>query len=288
MRTISDIYDELVSIKEGNSELDGLTPLNETSSNFLNDNSSGSKVAVWRLWLWIVAIANWITEVVIEGHKEEIADLFQKRMYGTLQFYHAICFDFQLGYLLEWNGTQYAYSDTDSQAAQDSKIIKRASVVQAASQLQFKVAKEDGGVIDKLDPAEVSAFKSYLNDLVYPGTNYVVISENADDLRIDALIYFNPLVLAPDGSMLTDSNVYPVNDAINGYVQSLPFNGRMNLQKLVDAIQQAMGVEDVVLNALESRYGGLNYAATGHEYVPFAGHMELRITDSSINYEAYV
>lgn len=288
MRTITEIYDELVAIKEGSSSLDGLLPINENSSDFINDNASGSKVAVWRLWLWIVATANWVTELIIERHKEEIAEMFRTRMYGTLQFYHAVCFDFQLGYDLAWNGSQYAYSDTTSQVAIDSRIIKRASVVQTVGQLQFKVAKIQGVEIEPLTSPEESAFKAYLTKLVYPGTNFVVISEFADDLRIDVTIYFNPLKLAPDGSLLTDSSVYPVNDSINAYVRSLPFNGRLNLQHLVDKIQATPGVEDLVLHSLQSRYGGLNYTDTGREYTPFAGHMLLSLSDSVLNFEAYV
>lgn len=288
MRSIAEIYDELLAIKEGRSELDGLTPINDSSAKFLNDNSSGSRVAVWRLWLWLVATGNWLTELIIKRHKEEIAEIFRSRMYGTLQFYQAICLDFQFGYSLEWNGRQYAYSDTDSIMALESKIIKRAAVVQATSQLQFKVAKETDGLIEPLDVDERSAFMSYLTALVYPGTNFVVISEAADDLRIDALIYFDPLILAPNGSMLSDSNVFPVHDAINRFVSNLPFNGRMNTQKLIDAIQAVAGVKDIVVNALDARYGGLPYAAVGNEYVPFAGHMTLQEADSLISYTAYV
>lgn len=284
MRSIAEIYDELLAIKEGRSELDGLTPINDSSAKFLNDNSSGSRVAVWRLWLWLVATGNWLTELIIKRHKEEIAEIFRSRMYGTLQFYQAICLDFQFGYSLEWNGRQYAYSDTDV----ESRIIKRAAVVQATSQLQFKVAKENDGFIEPLTMEERSAFGSYLTSLVYPGTNFVVISEAADDLRIDALIYFDPLILAPNGSLLSDSNIFPVHDAVNRFVSNLPFNGRMNTQKLIDAVQAVAGVKDIVVNALDARYGGLPYSAVGHEYVPFAGHMSLQESDSLISYTAYL
>jgi len=289
-RTISEIYDEIVSVKNGTSELDGLLPLNESSQTFLDAQSSGSKVALWRLWCWIFATVCWLQEVMLDKHKEEVALKMSHTPYGTIPWYHKIVLAFQLGYELEWNEerNQYLYSDTSSPAAVESRIIKRAAVTFANGQLVFKVAKITAGVPAALDNAELSSVHAYLTEMAYPGTNIVLISEMADDLRLDVTFYFDPLVLNPDGSSITDSSVYPVNDAVNAFIQSLPFNGRMTLQKLVDAMQAVPGISDLVLNAAEYRYGNLDYLPTGREYLPFAGHMVLDSANSNFNYTPYV
>lgn len=289
-RTIAEIYDEIVSVKEGSSELEGLLPLNETSQNFLAENSSGSKVAIWRLWCWIFATVCWLQEVLLDKHKIEIDYAINHTPYGTLQWYHKIVLAFQLGYDLVWDDVrmQYVYADITSSEAAGSRIVKRAAVSVGNGQLQFKVAGLDNGVPIALNEAEKTSLSAYLLALAYPGTNIVLISEDADELRVDAVIYFDPLVLNPDGSSVVDSSVYPVNVAVNAFVQNLPFNGRMNRQKLIDAIQEVHGVKDIVVNAVERRYGGLAYEATGREYVPFAGHMVLDMESSNLIFMPYV
>ncbi|MGV4470847.1 nucleotidyltransferase, partial [Ornithobacterium rhinotracheale] len=45
----------------------------------------------------------------------------------------------------------------------------------------------------------------------------------------------------------------PVLEAIERHIKSLPFNGELSLQKLVDEIQNANGVSDVSLDLAESQ-----------------------------------
>lgn len=289
-RTIAEIYDEIISIKEGTNELDELTPINETSQGFLNDNSSGSKVAIWRLWCWIFATVCWIQEVLLDKHKKEVDFAINHTPFGTLQWYHKMVLAFQLGFELVWDSerNQYIYSDVSSPAAVESRIVQRASVNVGNGQLQFKVANLDNEVPVPLEPQEKVSLMAYLTAIAYPGTNLVLISENADDLRLDLSIYFNPLVLNPDGSLVADSSTYPVVNAVNLFVQQLPFNGRLIIQKLIDAIQAVDGVMDLELHLVEARYGSLPYSSISREYVPFAGHMVLDIDESNISFVAYV
>lgn len=288
-KTIPEYYDMIVAVKEGRSELDGLTPLNETSQNFLNDNASGSRLALWRLWCWIMATVSWVVDVLFDKHREEVEALLNARIYGTLMFYHQISLDFQYGDPLIWNGRQYAYEDTTSPQAAQKRIIKRAAVVVSGNQLQFKVAGLDPlGNPVKLSNGEKSAFEGYLNDLAYAGTNIVVISEDADRLRLELTIFFDALVLSPDGSSIADPSFFPVEDAIGAFIKNLPFNGRMNLQKLIDAMQAAQGVKDLELHTIEARYGNLPFTPVGREYIPFAGHMTLDMQNSRITYQRYV
>jgi len=288
VRTIPQIYDQIIAIKEGRSELNGLTPLNETSQAFLNDNASGSKVALWRLWCWIMATLTWTMEVLFDTHKTEVETLLAEKTFGTKRWYHASTLNYQHGYQLTWNGKQYVYSDTTSVDAINAKIVKRCSVVFVNNVLQFKVAKLVNDFPAPLSGSEKTSLTGYLNDIAYPGTELTVVSENPDDLRINLKVYFDPLVLNTDGSLISDSSKYPVKQAINDFIQNLPFDGRMNTQKLVDAIQKAEGVKDIELIGLDTRYGVLNYVPVGREYVPFAGHAVLNETDSTITYERYV
>ncbi|MBA3901189.1 MAG: hypothetical protein H0X62_13450, partial [Bacteroidetes bacterium] len=208
-KSIAEYYDILLAIKEGRSELSGLTPHNESSQSFLNDNASGSKVALWRLWLWIMATLAWIMDVKMDIHKEEVDYKLSVKAFGVIRWYHQLALNYQHGHELVWNG-QYVYADIDSEDATESRIIKRASVVMVAGVLQFKVAKlNQAGKPEALNTSEKVSFLGYLYELAYPGTNMVVISEAADDLRVRLKMYFDPLLFNTDGSLIADPAIYP-------------------------------------------------------------------------------
>ena len=54
----------------------------------------------------------------------------------------------------------------------------------------------------------------------------------ADLLKVAYTIYYDPLVMNSDGELIADDTIKPVELAINNYIQNLPFNGILNLNKL--------------------------------------------------------
>jgi len=60
--------------------------------------------------------------------------------------------------------------------------------------------------------------------------------------------------------------VYPVEDAINNYLHGIVYGGSLNKTKLVDAIQGAAGVVDVVLGEVSVK------TASKSDYTPVAGN----------------
>lgn len=283
-KSINEYYDLIVQVKQGNSELDGLTPLNDSSQQYLNDNASGSRLAIWRMWAYIMAVLAWLLDTMFDKHKLEVNAIAQSLHYGTLRWYHRIALEFQYGDALIWNDYRYVYAQIDV----EKQIIKRAAVMVNDGVLQFKVATLNvSGKPEKLTQAQVNAFSGYVNDMAYPGTNYTIISQDPDQMRIELRIYYDALVFNPDGSLISDDSVFPVKDAVSNFISNLPFSGRMNIQRLVDTIQLVAGVQDLVLDVVEARYGELPYQTVEREYVPFAGHMVLDEDNSTIQYFAY-
>lgn len=274
----------IIQAKEGKSELSGLAPLNDNSQRYLNDNASGSRLAVWRMWAYIVAVIAWLLDAMFEKHKAEVNSIVESLHYGTLRWYHRIAMEFQFGDTLIWNGSKYSYAVVDA----EKQIIKRAAVVVIDDTLQFKIATLNlQGRPTKLSPMQLSSFMAYMTDMAYPGTKIALVSEDPDLMRIVLRVYYDRLIINPNGSLVTNSSLFPVTEAINGFISNLPFNGRLNIQRFVDAIQSVAGVKDLVLEASEGRYGQLPFAPTGREYIPFAGHMVLDEANSSIQYFAY-
>ena len=281
-RTISEIYDELITAKESQPDLTDLSPDPDSADDLKTDlASSPSTVAVWRLWLWIVAVCSHTVELLIDKHRSEVETFVANKEWGTLSFLRQKALEFQFGDTLIWNGSQFVYSVTNPA----NQIVKRAAVVVSGQQVQFKIAKLDNdGLPVKLTTAEKNAFTTYIDGLVYAGTQYAVISDDPDDIKLNLEIVFDPLVLANNGSLITDSNVFPVIDAINDFISNLPFNGVLNLTALVDKLQTVDGVVDPVLNQAGGKYGGLSYSTIDKNYIPFAGHAILDENNSTITF----
>ena len=282
-KSINEYYDLIVQIKEGNSELAGLTPLNDSSQQYMNDNASGSRLAIWRMWAYIMAVLAWLLDTMFDRHKLEVDAIARTVPYATPRWFHQIALAYQHGDALQWDGHRLFYPTPDPA----KRIVKRAAIVYVNGILQVKVASLVNDAITPLQPHEVNAFSQYMKAFMYPGTVFTVISQPADEMKLSAEIYYNPLVLNPDGSKVAEPDTFPVTEAIKGYISDLPFNGRMNLQKLVDAIQAVDGVEDIKLNNVQARYGDLPFNSVLREYIPFAGHMYLNTTESQIEYKRY-
>lgn len=280
-RTISEIYNELITAKESQPDLTTLTPIGDTADDLKSDLTSNSTVAIWRLWLWIVSVGSHTVELLIDKHRSEIETFVANKEWGTLAFLRQKALDFQFGDSLTWNGSQFVYP-TITPA---NKIIERAAVVVSGQQVQFKVAKLSGaGLPEKLTVGEIASFTSYIDGLVYAGTQYAVISDDPDDVKLDLEIVFDPLVLANDGSLITNAAEFPVIDTINDFISNLPFNGVLNLTALIDALQLIDGVVDPVLNSASAKYGGFGYTAIDKNLIPFAGHAILDEINSTITF----
>lgn len=282
-RTISEIYDSLITAKQAQPDLTTLEPIVDSSNDLKNDLSSGSVVAVWRLWLWIVAVCTHTIELLIDKHSVEVEQYVATREWGTLAFLQQKAKEFQFGDVLTFNGSQFVYNTINPTA----QIAERVAVVISGQQIQFKVAKLDtNGLPEPLDPAEKLSFETYIDNMVYAGTQFVVISELPDSIKLDMEIVFDPMVLASDGSMVADPTTFPVIDAINEFISNLPFNGVLNLTALTDHVQGVDGVVDPVLNLASGKYGALPYAQIDKNYIPFAGHAILDEPNSSIIYSS--
>lgn len=280
-RTINEIYNQLITAKESQPDLTSLLPTGDTADDLKTDLTSNSVVAIWRLWLWIVAVGSHTVELLIDKHRSEVETFVANKEWGTLGFLRNKALEYQFGDSLTWNGSQFIYS-TYTPANQ---IVKRAAVVVSGQIVQFKIAKlTAGGLPEKLSSAEKISFAAYIDGLVYAGTQYAVISDDPDDVKLDIEIVFDPLVLAADGSLITDGAVFPIVDTINDFISNLPFNGVLNLTSLTDALQLIDGVVDPTLNDAFGKYGGLSYVAINKNYIPFAGHAILDETNSVLTF----
>lgn len=269
-RELSTIYNEIIAEKETLSTLKSqLTPFPDNFSNLLSSISSGSKVAVWRLWVWITAYAIWMFEKIQDTFKAEITDLISSTRFGTLPWYQEIAFSFQYGDSLVYSNYIFAYAAVDA----SKQIIKRAAATSNGGEIRLKVAKLTGTSPVKLSSAELLAFNAYITDLKPPGETVLVISTDADLLKLQAEIIYDPQVIKSDGSKISDGS-FPVEDAINDYLNDIPWDGVFNMRKWQDAIQAVEGVVDVIPGGCYGKtYAAATYSTIVNNYFSVAGYM---------------
>lgn len=271
-RTIKQIYDDMITEKETFSSLSSLVPNPDTSQTFLSDLTTMSKVAVWRLLFWVVAVAIWSHEQIFDIHKAEIEARANELITGTLRWYRDQALRFQYGDALIWDSTNLKFGYADGSTG--PKIVSNASVLEVGAQLRIKIAKDDGsGGLEPLSVGEATAFESYINSIKFAGTNISITNISADKLKLEIIINYDPLILTSTGELILTPGTFPVEDAINNYIKGLPFDGTFNRNALIDVIQAVNGVIDPEILSTEATTGSNPYAPTGQNYVADAGYM---------------
>lgn len=264
-RSTSEIYDSLVIEKGQFNSLTELLPDFDNSQNFLNDVDSKSKVAEWRLWLWIVAFAAHTLEVFQDLFREDVLEIAEQSKSHNLKWYQKQCLDFQYGDDLVWSdaNSKYAYESIDA----NKKIITRAASSESENILTLKVAKSD----EKLTNAELAAFKEYVAEIKDAGTEVIVISSDADLFKMELDVYYDPLVLLANGKLIADNSVDPIAMAIESYLDNLPFDGKLSISALQDYLQAATGVIDPHIKSVQAKSSTGDYASVTRVYTPLSG-----------------
>lgn len=265
-RTTQEIYDAMIIEKQANINLNVLQPNIDDAQTLLTDLGTNSQVAEWRLWVWLVAMATSTLESLWAVFKTEIESISNIH-YGTIPWYRVVSLEYQHGDSLVFVDNMFQYSPIDL----TNRIIQKAAAEQIPGTVIVKVAKA-GGI--PLTTIENTAFSAYIDSISPPGINTTIISQIPDEMKIAADVYYDPLVLAADGSLLSDASVFPVEDAITNYIDNIDFNGELIITNLQDAMQLAEGVDNPVINTVETKYGAVPYAIVNVSVEAFSGHFQ--------------
>lgn len=265
-RTLTEIYNEIIDEKQSLSNLNSLMPNSSAYfPDFLAELSSGSKVAIWRLWAWVTAFAIWTHEQLWDIFKAEIEDIAAKAIAGTPRWYYERTLEFQLGDTLVYQDFQYKYATIDESA----RIIAYCAIQERPDGVVvIKTAKDSSGSPVQLTGPELTALTAYLQQIKFAGTRLSVNSFAPDDLKIYYEIFYDPIIPEVD-------IVAAVEAAIESFVKNLPFNGKFNINKLTDTLQGIDGVVDPLFQNAEARYGALPYTAFDREYESNAGYLQI-------------
>jgi hypothetical protein len=271
-RSISEIYDEMVNEKQSFSSLNGLLPTGQINpaQELLTQLTTASKVAIWRLQLWVVATGIFTIETLMDTFKADVTALSDVLITGTTRWLAEESKKFQVGDTLVFINGIYKYSVINTSL----QIVQRASAKEGANgSVLLKVAKLTGGIPEKLTVAELNSFKGYIDQIKGAGVLVIVISDDPDELIVNYKIYYDPLVLSPTGESLSAPGTFPVEDNINSFIGNLDFDGVLNITKMTDSIQSVSGVKDPVFQSASARFGAFPFLPITDNYESNAGYM---------------
>jgi hypothetical protein len=247
---------------------------------------SDSKVAMWRLWTFVVAVCIWTLEELFDAHRSEMELKIGTMRPHKLSWYVYKAKAFQYGVALPPDSDEYAESTEDMSVA----IVQYAAAIELLNMIRIKVAKGPATALEGLTAPELSAFTAYMNRIKDAGVRLHITSDAPDIFRVSLKIFYDPLVLTAAGSRIDGTSINPVIDAVKAFLADLPFNGVFILNKFIAALQAIEGVKIGQVLAAHANYASTAFVPITVKYTPDAGYMKLDETHfaANISYEAYL
>lgn len=239
----AEIYQQLLDETDAQPELDELT--------------STSKTALWRAYCFVTAFQLWVHEFLWIKYKVFLDEAATYAQPHTLPWYRQKCLEYQHGNTLTVQNGAVVYDPI----VPENRIIAAASVKETnAGIVVIKVAKLEDDVLVALEAAELSGFTGYVGEFKDAGVRTQIVSQNADVLKLTATIYYRP------GISAIDTFQPAAEAAITNYLKNLDFDGKVRVIKLIDALQQVAGFNDIDIQTIEA---SVAYTVTPN-YVPFS------------------
>ncbi|EKT3957702.1 hypothetical protein NTJ28_001689 [Flavobacterium psychrophilum] len=295
-RNINDIQETILTAIQQTPELTALEVLT-AQEQIITDADSTSKVAVWRLWVWVFSFAQFIQEQYWEIFRAEIETRIAQSRIHNPKWYREKALEFLFGIPLVQDKDYYDLSVLTPQQIATAKIISNAAPVRIVQNgygtLRLKVVRTVNGEYAPLTQQQLIALNIYFNENVADaGTVVNATTGDADLLKLKIDIYYNGLVLSADGSRLDGTDATPVINQINNYLKSIKFNGSLILDRLEKEIGKIEGVDIAKIDEAYSKYGTYNYTDIGIQNVGLineirpadAGYMKLDVSELLINY----
>ena len=205
-----------------------------------------------------VATAMFVMQELFERFRVDISETLAAQISGTANWYAFKAMLFQFGMELVPETDFYDNTGLIPSQIEAMRVVKYSAAVEARDRsiLYVKIATDgQDGTRKPLPSPQLTAFKSYLNQVQYAGVRVSVINDPPDEMRLEIDIYYDPLVLDESGRRLDGSANTPVQDAIRTFLKNLPFNGTYTNQALVDTLQVIDGVHIAEIISAASRFG---------------------------------
>lgn len=270
---IATIYQEVLDEVLGDADLSTL--------------NSASKTAIWRLWAFVCAFQNWLHELLWIRYKDTLNAAAAAAQSHSAPWYKSRALEYQHGDEIEVVNGVVRYPEINLA----NRIIAVASVVEVPSDgsVIMKVARIDSGNLAPLTTGQLDGFRGYINAVRDAGVRMTIVSQNADVLRLEAVVYYDP------SRQSIDAFQPAFEAAVVDYLRNkIGFDGKFRRLKLVDRLQELSGFVDIDINVLQASIAYVsspNWVDIDLTYTAVAGYIEVDENyplDVTITYQANV
>jgi len=258
-RNTNDIYNEIANELQTQSGLTSLQPSMDNAQTLSEDLTKPSKVAIWRVFSYVIAFITSIFEKNLENFENEITDIIENNRVGNIFWLIGKAKEWQDGDNIIINETTYdiGYETEDI----TKQIIKFAAIEEQVNGILLKVRK----LSSELTEDEYNRFVSYINRIKVAGSRIIVRSVEADNIKLFLNITYT-------GER--DLNVIKsdVSNAISNYLTNIAFNSKIKVSSILSELLAIKGVDDVEFtSASATSFGIPNPVSFTSIYQSYAG-----------------
>ena len=242
-----------------------------------------SAVSFENILFSVVASCVYVVESLFNRHRQEVDEIAERASVASIPWYHDKVMAYQHGDALVLNEETMAYGYED--VAPERQVVKYAAVRDMGNWLKIMASGDQNGRPVKLTDEQLDGLAEYVDRVKIAGVMTSVVSADADRIQIAAQVVVDPLVLRTDGSRITDGS-FPVREAVESYLAGIVYGGKLNKTKLVDAMQEATGVVDVMLTSVKWSTDGGNtfHEVAGNNYEALGGCFAASGLENTLGY----
>jgi hypothetical protein len=208
--------------------------------------TSTSNVAIWNQLATAYASVHQTSQLLGDLQEVTLNKIADEAVPGTPAWLQRTVKKFQYGDQVEVNADlTISYPTIDP----TKQLITQCSIQENLVDREVLVKVATGDTAATLHPItaqQLISLKAYIQKVKFAGIRINTISLEADRLYAALSVYYagelDPEVVKAD-----------VIAAIDAFLQALPFDGKMYLSKLQDAIQAVPGVNDITLDTIIGR-----------------------------------
>ncbi|MEO1049513.1 MAG: hypothetical protein AAFX87_02765 [Bacteroidota bacterium] len=238
----------------------------------LKEINTISRFSPWRAIVYVMAFAIYSLEQLFTLFRVDITEVVTNNRIGSLPWYAQICQKFQVGDNLN---EELKYNTLNA----DLQIVSRVAVKERPdSTLAIKIAK--GKTQSELSPLTVEErqqFEAYMNKVKPAGVKIEVTSEVADQIRLVAQVFYNPL-------FAEDEITARLIQAANDYCSNIDFGGQLNRNDLIGRVRQEEGIDDLIIDELKVIEGDNEEVLIDRAMELSAGYAVFDLSNSTFTY----
>lgn len=231
-------------------------------------NGKFSSVSIESILFYIVAACIYTFEILFDSYREDVNNTVETSAH-TARWYRDKALAFMDEVPLVEDTDYYDTSNMSDEEIAEAHVVKFAAATESkySAMLTIKVAGKSGESLAPLSQGAMVRLTAYFAQIKDAGVRINLISQAGDIFDCVMDIYYNPL-LSPD---IVKTNV---ENAINEYIGSLPFDGQYSNMSCIDAVQKVKGVEVAEMKSASAKVSSeATPTPIDARYRPVAGYL---------------